>query len=62
MYQAHKQELQQQIAEKQAAAEALQVEHRRLVGQQAMLASILDTQQSAVNILQGQQEVGHAFF
>ena len=56
--QAHKQELQQQIAEKQAAADTLQAEHARLVGQHTMLARILDTQQSAVDILQGQQQVG----
>ena len=56
-WQAHKQELQQQIAEKQATADALQAEHARLVGQHTMLARILDTQQSAVNLLQGQQQV-----
>lgn len=55
--QAHKQELQQQIAEKQAAADALQAEHARLKGQHSMLARILDTQQTAVNILQGQEQV-----
>lgn len=55
--QAHKHELEQQIAEKQAAAEALQAEHAGLKGQHTMLAMLLDTQQSAVNILQEQEQV-----
>ena len=55
--QAHKQELQQQIAEKQAAADALQAEQARLMGRHSMLERILDTQQSAVSILQGQDQV-----
>ncbi|KAL3160488.1 hypothetical protein ABBQ32_010799 [Trebouxia sp. C0010 RCD-2024] len=54
---AHKHELEQQIAEKQAAAEALQAEHAGLKGQHTMLAMLLDTQQSAVNILQEQEQV-----
>ena len=60
--QAHKQELQQQIAEKQAAAAVLQAEHARLMGRHSMLERILDTQESAVNILQGQEQVSAACF
>ncbi len=55
--QAHKLELQQQIAEKQAAAEALQAEHARLVARNSMLEKVLDTQQTSVNILQGNGQV-----
>lgn len=58
--QAHKHELEQQIAEKQAAADALQAEHVRLKGQHSMLAMVLDTQQSAVNILLGQEQVWYS--
>ncbi|KAA6427395.1 MAG: hypothetical protein FRX49_02059 [Trebouxia sp. A1-2] len=50
---AHKLELQQQIAKKQAAAEALRAEHARLVARNSMLEKVLDTQQTSVNILQG---------
>ena len=55
--QAHKLELQQQLAEKQAAAEALQAEHARLVARNSMLEKVLDTQQASVNILQGNGQV-----
>ncbi len=55
--QAHKLELQQQVAEKQAAAEALQAEHARLVARNSMLEKVLDTQQASVNILQGNGQV-----
>ena len=55
--QAHKLELQQQVAEKQAAAEALQAEHARLVARNSMLEMVLDTQQASVNILQGNGQV-----
>ena len=55
--QAHKLELQQQLAEKQAAAEALQAEHAQLVARNSMLEKVLDTQQASVNILQGNGQV-----
>lgn len=55
--QAHKLELQQQIAGKQAAAEALQAEHARLVARNSMLEKVLDTQQASVNILQSNGQV-----
>ena len=61
LVQAHKQELLQQIAEKQAAADALQAEHARLAGRHPMLQSILGTQHTAVGILQGQDQARYAY-
>ena len=55
--QAHKLELQQHIAEKQAAADALQAEHARLVARHSMLDKVLDTQQAAITILQSSGQV-----
>ncbi|DBB07219.1 TPA: hypothetical protein ACH3X1_011783 [Trebouxia sp. C0004] len=53
---AHKLELQQQIAEKVAAAKGLQAEHAQLVARNSMLEKVLDTQQTSVNILQGNDQ------
>lgn len=55
--QAHKLELQQQIAEKQAVADGLQAEHACLAARNSMLEKVLDTQQAAVGILQGRGQV-----